>query len=123
MTIDRYEREIGLFEDYRATVPFGRQDYDTEGSPSFARLVADVEDVRWHGHAVAAMDHPSAGFANWPPACSPGPRWMCRSSRPGPPWPTTLGRLHGARRRVPRNGGPLLSRNGRSTLLPAPGTT
>lgn len=64
MTVDRYEREVGIRDECDAPSPFGQAAEDREPSPSFSRWVGDPEDMIWHGHAVRALDAVrSAGFA------------------------------------------------------------
>ncbi len=64
MTVDRYEREVGIRDTCAAPTPFGQSPEDQVPSPSFSRWVGDPEDVIWHGHAVTAMESVrAAGFA------------------------------------------------------------
>ncbi|OGV62722.1 MAG: hypothetical protein A3K19_08725 [Lentisphaerae bacterium RIFOXYB12_FULL_65_16] len=64
MTVERYEREIGIKDCFDTPTPFGQATEDRRPSPSFSRWVGDPEDVIWHGHAVTAMEAVrAAGFA------------------------------------------------------------
>jgi len=64
MTVDRYEREIGVTGLQEAPDPFGHAAEDRQPSPSFSRWTSDPEDMIWHGHAVRALDAiRTAGFA------------------------------------------------------------
>jgi len=64
MTVDRYEDEIGVQDEYEAVSCFGPTSEDRESSPSFVRWTGDPEDMIWHGYAVEALDAiRSADFA------------------------------------------------------------
>jgi len=64
MTIERYEKEIGIQDACDAPTPFRASPEDLIPSPSFSRWVGDPEDMIWHGYAVRALDAiRSASFA------------------------------------------------------------
>jgi hypothetical protein len=64
MTMDRYEREVGIDTCWDEPRVYGTALEDDPESPSFSRWVGDPEDMIWHGHAVRAMEAVrAAGFA------------------------------------------------------------
>ncbi len=55
-TVDRYEEEVGTWQQFIAASPFGHSSDDRPESPSFSRWVSDPADIAWHGQALAALD-------------------------------------------------------------------
>jgi hypothetical protein len=55
-TVDRYEKEVGIREEYVTPGPFGHAIQDAEASPSFSHWTSHPEDVIWHSYAVRALD-------------------------------------------------------------------
>lgn len=119
MTVDRYEQEIGVQDDFAAPHPFGQAAEEREASPSFSRWVGRPEDMIWHGHAVEALDTiRAAGFAKVAAALQKlpdvdPPLALSRTTLPDNPWDARFEEVN----EYPETESQYLTSDGQPTLL------